>query len=86
MLEYAGTFKFFSTASTVWKTWHLWGVVDDDGEVCAIHYGISNDIHCASGEILLCDCDSELRLEAFKIAQMKLEECIVIDRKDTQWV
>lgn len=69
MLEYVGTFEFLSTAEEVSRTWYLWAVVDDEDEVCAIHIGISSNIHCASGEILVCDCNSELRKHAFALAK-----------------
>jgi len=73
MLEYAGTFTFYSCADDVDKTWHLWAEVDDEGEVVAIHYGISSNLQCASGEVLKGDCDSRLRVEAFQIAKRRFE-------------
>jgi len=91
MLTYVGTFHFSSATDGHNKLWHLWGVQDDSGEVVAIHYGISSDIHCASGEVLVSDCDSELRVNAFTIAKEKLEthssddEFEVIDRGDRRW-
>lgn len=87
MLTYMGTFLFLSSADQRWKTWHLWGIIDDEGDVVAIHYGISSNLQCASGEILRSDCDSDLRKKAFKVAEEWMPspgeaECEVIDLGD----
>ncbi|MFT7507798.1 MAG: hypothetical protein ACI92I_000967 [Acidimicrobiales bacterium] len=87
MLEYTGTFEYTSDTDKVRRTWHLWGEVDDEGEVVAIHYGISSNFQCASGEVLKADCDSTLRKKAFAIAKEQLEnpepdDFEVIDQED----
>ena len=82
-----GTFLFLSSADQRRKTWHLWGTIDDEGGVVSIHYGISSNLQCASGEILRSDCDSDLRIKAFKVAEEWIaspneSECEVIDIGD----
>lgn len=72
MPEYLGTFMFYAPEGNFWRTWHIWGYADENGEVIAIHVGISKLLECASGEITRSDCNTELKKQAFGIADERM--------------
>jgi len=76
MPEYLGTFIFYAPEDNFWRTWHIWGYADENGEVIAIHIGISKLLECASGKITRSDCGNELRKLAMKIADQGMAETI----------
>ena len=76
MPEYLGTFMFYAPEDNFWRTWHIWGYADENGEVIAIHIGISKLLECASGKITRSDCGNELRKLAMKIADQGMAETI----------
>lgn len=87
MIEYLGTFHFTGNDNYT-RAYHLWAVIDDEGDICAIHYGISLDLQMASGEVIRKNCDSALRRKAFTIAEERWEaeriedEPMLIDEED----
>jgi len=76
MPEYLGTFMFYAPEDNFWRTWHIWGYADENGEVIAIHIGISKLLECASGEITRSDCGNELRKRAMKIADERMAKAM----------
>lgn len=87
MPEYLGSFMFYAPEDNFWRTWHIWGYADENGEVIAIHLGNSTLLECSSGEIAREDCNTELKKQAFIIADERMvqateEESNVIELND----
>ncbi len=81
MIEQLGTF-FFTNSVGFTRKYFLWAVIDDEGDVCAIHYGTSNNHLLASGEVLRNDCDSKLRKFAFSVAEDRWEAGRIDDQEE----
>ena len=54
-------------------------VLGDDGEVEAMHYGISSDLQTASGVVHKRDLDTDLRKKLWRFIEDTINEGIVIE-------
>lgn len=66
--ELCGEFRFWHANDRVWRTWHVWAVLDETGALTHIYLGNSQLLPMAQGPYNQRECTIPLRYRAWQTA------------------